>query len=252
MGLTLLKGKQIKDFTVVRSKMALDFLGGVDWDLTNGAKNATIRGLADAVALDSPATLNQLNNAIAGLQGMTYKGVFNASIPSPDLAAIASKQGDFYKVSVAGTYLGISLLVGDMIIINKDVAVGAITAADIDKIDNTESANLLHTTDVVDNLLSNSATLPLSANQGFVLKGLIDALSANVKNRKYSEILVPTAGSGVLPALANPPVAGTVRVYMNGERQLEGASNDYTIAGSVITFNYGLEADELIVVDYEY
>jgi hypothetical protein len=79
---------------------------------------------------------------------MSYKGAFDAAIPSPDLNAIASRKGDFYKVTVAGTYLGIELAVADSIIINKDVAIGAIVAGDIDKIDNTESPDILREGDL--------------------------------------------------------------------------------------------------------
>lgn len=50
---------------------------------------------------------------------------------------------------------------------------GLMSASDKAKIDTVE-VNATHTDPVVDNLLSESTTAPLSANQGRVLKGLID------------------------------------------------------------------------------
>ena len=254
MARTLLRGgDQILNNTILREDLVLVFLGAADWDLSNGAKNATIKGLKDAVELDSPATLGQLNNAINSLQGMTYKGTIDVATPSPDLNAIASKSGDFYIISVGGTYLGETWAVGDMLIVNKDVAIGAIVDADVDKIDNTEDPNIIRQADVVDNLTSSGVSnFPLSANQGFVLKGLIDSLSANVKLRTYGESLAVTQNVAVLPALANTPVAGTERVYLNGLRMLRGSGNDYTITGSVITFEYNMKLNDQVQVDYEY
>ena len=89
MARTLLRGgDQILNNTVLREDFVLDILGASDWDVTNGAKNATLKGLADAVLDDSPATLSQLNAAINALQGMDYKGVIDVATPSPDLNAI--------------------------------------------------------------------------------------------------------------------------------------------------------------------
>jgi len=246
-------GSQILDNTVVKADLVLDFLGAVDWDVTNGAKNATLKGLKDAVLNDSPATLGQLNASIAGLQSMTYKGIIDVVTPTPDLSTIASSVGDFYLVSVAGTYLGKIWAIGDMLIVNKDVAIGAITNADVDKIDNTEDPTIIKQANIVDNVTSSGVTTaPLSANQGFVLKGLIDSINANVKLRKYGEALAVTHNSAVLPALANTPVAGTVQVYLNGLRMLAGSGNDFTVTGSVITMEYLLKTNDQVQVDYEY
>lgn len=247
-------GDQIKNFTVLKEDLVLDFLGGSNWDISNGGANATITGLADGVNATDAATKGQLDAALAGLNaGLEYKGVFDASTPSPDLDAQANSKGDFYKVSVAGTYLGISLAVGDMLYFNKDVpALTTVTAADLDKIDNTESPDLLRDADIVDSLLSTDATKVLSANQGYVLKGLIDALDAEVNTRAYSENKTITNNSAVLPALVNTPVAGTERVYLNGLRMERGAGNDYTISGSVITFEYPMKTNDKVLVDYEY
>lgn len=51
--------------------------------------------------------------------------------------------------------------------------------------------------------------------------------------------------------LANTPVTGTVRVYLNGQRQTEGAGEDYTVSGSTITFNSPVpRTNSTLRVDY--
>ncbi|MBM4292306.1 MAG: hypothetical protein FJ138_13445, partial [Deltaproteobacteria bacterium] len=76
---------------------------------------------------------------------MTYKGFFDAINAVPDLSY--AEQGDFYKVSAAGTRFGQSWAVGDMLVINEDMG-GTITNGKIDKIDNTES--VLNLNDLLD------------------------------------------------------------------------------------------------------
>jgi hypothetical protein len=74
--------------------------------------------------------------------GLLYKGVFDAFAPNDYSAIAPASQGDFYKVSIPGTIAGVDYQVGDMIIVNKDCS-GAPLPADVDKIDNTESPDLV-------------------------------------------------------------------------------------------------------------
>jgi len=243
---------QIEGLSIDKSLATLDFLGSSDWDISNSAKDGTITGLRDGTADSDVATYGQLVAAIEGLSaGLEYKGTFDADTPAPDLDALDNTKGDFYKVSVAGTYLGVEYAVGDNLYFNKDVASGTtVVAADIDKIDNTESPDILRTGDVIDNLLSTEVAKPLSANQGRILKGLIDALDAQVNSRKYGESLTFTVASTALGALANTPVAGTIRLYKRGLRMFEG--NDYTIVGTAITMVSPARGNDVYLVDYEY
>ena len=54
--------------------------------------------------------------------------------------------------------------------------------------------------------------------------------------------------------IANTPVSGTVRVYVNGLRQDLGAGQDYTFSGTTITFVSGAipVAGSKVRVDYRY
>jgi hypothetical protein len=66
---------------------------------------------------------------------------------------------------------------------------------------------------------------------------------------------VPTGtvdGVNAAFGIANTPVAGTVAVHKNGIRQLPGAGNDYTLAGTTITFLAGNlpQTGDNLLVDY--
>jgi hypothetical protein len=104
---------------------------------------------ADTELVDKKYVDDEIDSHVAGL--LDYKGVFDADTPSPDFDAQDNFKGDFYKVSVAGTYLGYELNVGDSIYFNKDVLTAATpSAADIDVIDNTEASDILREQDLSD------------------------------------------------------------------------------------------------------
>ena len=54
--------------------------------------------------------------------GMKYKGVFDAATSLPNIAGGTGLVGDTYIVSVAGTFLGEAVEIGDMILVNADAA----------------------------------------------------------------------------------------------------------------------------------
>jgi hypothetical protein len=244
---------QIKISSIDIGRLKSNFLEGADWVI--GANDATITGIRDGSSAQDVATYGQLQTAIASLQaqfgsGLDYKGVLDASDDTAFVAASHTK-GDFYKITVAGTVAGVTVSVGDMVIVNKDVAAGAIVSGDIDVIDNSESADILKLADIVDNLSSTDTDKALSANQGKVLKDEIDTLATQVRIPVYGEVLAVTAGLPALPAFANTPIAGSQQVYLNGLRVREGAGNDYTISGSVVTFEYNLQAGDQVEADYD-
>jgi hypothetical protein len=52
--------------------------------------------------------------------------------------------------------------------------------------------------------------------------------------------------------LLHSPTSAKAKVYLNGVRQAPGISNDYTIATNVITFNFQLKNNDVVLVDYAY
>lgn len=51
-------------------------------------------------------------------------------------------------------------------------------------------------------------------------------------------------------SLANTPVLNSQSVFLNGLLQIVGATNDYTISGTTITFNFDVDASSVVVVNY--
>lgn len=256
MAITEIDGvRQIQDETVGRAKLIQNFLEGSNLNLTDGANDATIEGLAAGAVPNAAVNLAQMQAAIAAAiaGGMQYKGVLDAS----DLTGAAldgAVTGDQYLISVAGDLDGLGFSIGDHLIVNADITDFSVDGSGkIDKVDNTESTDILRTGDVVDDLTTGGTAVPLSAQQGVVLKGLVDNLATDFAERVFGEAPTVTNGSPTIGALANIPVTN-VRVYWNGIRAQEGAGNDYTLnpTTGVITLSENAKAKTKILVDYEY
>lgn len=101
---------------------------------------------------------------IAG--GLVYKGALDATNPSSNPNWENAQQGYFFKIGTAGTIDTIEFAAGDSLYLNTSVT-GTPTHTDFDKISNVEIT-------VIDNLLSSDSMAALSANQGRILKELID------------------------------------------------------------------------------
>lgn len=67
----------------------------------------------------------------------------------------------------------------------------------------------------------------------------------------YSEVPSGTPnGSLTTFTLANTPSAGTLALYKNGQRQIAGASADYTLSTATITYNAAPLTGDLLLADY--
>lgn len=245
---------QIQDSTITRAKIVADFLEGSNLDLTGGNNDATLTGLANGVANDDAVNKGQMDAAISAAitGGMTYIGTLDASAVGSQLDD--RNKGDFFLISAAGTIDGLDFSIGDHLVVSDNITGSAYTGK-IDKIDNTESDDIIRSGDVVDDLTTGGTDVPLSAEQGKVLKGLTDANAKRLNERVFGENPARTIGSPTLPALANIPVTnGALRVYLNGLRMFEGSGNDYTVNYStgVITFEYNMKNKDNVLCDYEY
>lgn len=193
--------------------------------LYNAAKSSRIRlKIADGVANEDAVTKSQLDSAIAGLaDALVYKGTFDASAGNWTALDNAS-QGDLYKISVAGTIGTVEMAVNDIIIVNKDV-VGTPVDADIDKIDNTEAADILRTGDIstnVDFTIDPSKIAYRSTIKTFVDNAIAAALENNSATRSASLLF----NSGATVNLGNAiPASGVVtRALVNVTTAFDGAS----------------------------
>lgn len=254
MANTQIRGNtQIKQGTIDRLRLFSNFLSGQDWDLTNGVKDATIKGIRNAIAADEPVTKGQFDTAIAGLTGgLKFKNTFNASALGAQLDD--AKAGDFFRVSVAGILFGIDFQVGDDLYITADIVGTPVDASNIRKIDNTESTDILRDTDIIAALTSTDDTKVLAASQGKILQDQIDVINNQLTTKVNGEKPIVTAGQAVLGALANAPLMGTLKVFLNGLRMNEGAANDYTANYStgVVTMTSPLTSGDIVLADYEF
>lgn len=82
--------------------------------------------------------------------------------------------------------------------------------------------------------------------------GVVTLVSSVVKEADVVTEEIPTGsinGSNTSFSLANTPVTGSVRVYLNGIRQRSGG-NDYSISGTTITMTSAPVSGDVLLVDY--
>jgi hypothetical protein len=113
----------------------------------------------------------------------------------------------------------------------------------------------------LDVLTSSDNTKPLSAKQGKVLKDAADVEAStrsgadtNLQNQiddihvhVFGELPTVTDGIDYVADLAHTPVTGSVRVYFNGELNL-----DVVVSQKRITFVAPLLGTDVVMVDYIY
>ena len=91
-----------------------------------------------------------------------------------------------------------------------------------------------------------SAMLP----DGYVIVGNAGSVPT-ARQRVIREMPVGNIdGVNTVFALAGSPVNGSERVYLDGFLQEQGAGNEYTISGNIITYSFPPEAGSKLVVSY--
>lgn len=142
MARTQIRGtSQILNATVNYAKIEATSLVESTYDGGLGIASASVS--ADTTVPSTYAVklyvTSQINSLAAGL---IYKGTFDASLGNYD-ALLPGSQGDFWKINQTGSVSGVDWTIGDMLILNQDVSGSFVPAAAVDKIDNTESADIL-------------------------------------------------------------------------------------------------------------
>jgi hypothetical protein len=110
-------------------------------------------------------------------------------------------------------------------------------------------------------LISDANGLPIASVTTATELSYVSGVTSSIQTQIDNLVEAPTFVFGEVPSgaingvntaytLAATPIAGTVRVYLNGVRQAEGGSNDYTISGSTITYNAAPETGDTLLVDY--
>ena len=182
----------------------------LEYDNTTGQFGAKVDGTVTASSTNlvtSGAVATAIDNAIVG--GVTYKGTWNAT-GETDYSDITLpvKQGYMYYVSGGEdvTIEGITWNLGDYLLITEDVAVGGtITSSKVQKIDNTESSDIVRlnatqtltnkTIDADDNTIANLATTNFTAS---ALATTISGTATAVDTKLATEGAVARAVDGMV------------------------------------------------------
>lgn len=154
------------DFLTVTGAVDLDALkttAGNAVAKTDIIDDLTTGGADKVLSAEQGKALKGLIDAMAG--GLQYKGVFDIEngqelnlTTTPEINGTSVKKGDFYLINCKATNgegelsdgtNKFKVNTGDMVIFNKDVEKTSIQLpADIDKIDNTESDDILRTANI--------------------------------------------------------------------------------------------------------
>lgn len=334
MATTKIRGNtQIMDYTVDLGRLVQNFLGGANWDITNGAANATITGLASPLNATDAATKAYADNIAAGFgpkrsvryattgeltatynNGTAGVGATLTNNGTQEALHIddatnpvvigqrilvknqsAELQNGIYVVTVVGTGSTNWVLTratdfdnspdgeirpGDFVPVEAgdtlsgyqfyqvDFTTG--DAVGTDPITFSPFSNPITIGDdyIKDNMIDwgtganqvSAADMPIADAGNYFsatdVEGALQELGAKVPGTEVIGELPTLNTTAETATLAHTNVvAGSERVYLNGVRQIRGASYDYTIvdATGVITFTSpGLSTNDVVTVDYRY
>ena len=106
---------------ILSTNVSLSEFGAPTADLSMGTNKVT--NVVDPTNAQDAATKQYVDDSVVG--GLVYQGGYNASTNSPALSGasnIALTKGWVYTVTVAGTFIGTAVEIGDVIIVETDIA----------------------------------------------------------------------------------------------------------------------------------
>ena len=186
----------------------------LEYNNANGQFGAKVDGTVTESStnlITSGAVYTAINNAVIG--GVIYQGTWTISTSTTDYSGITLpvKKGFLYYVAGEGpaTVGGIEWNVGDYLLVNADVAAGGSLAGKVEKIDNTESADIVRkdaaqtltnkTIDATDNTISNLATSNFASGVvGTVLAGTATAANTVIPSEKAVADALANAVDGMV------------------------------------------------------
>lgn len=248
---------------------------------TKGQLDAALSGLSGNLilkgSLDASLIGSQLDNVQAGWwYKITVAGTLFATNPitlavgdnlycTTTVVGTPTNGSSFFKVD--NTESPDILRDGDVVNNLTTSAAGSVLDAsqgkilkDVQDVINGKVTDLNTLTGVVANAVHFGTFTGTTLSDNIALKALLQELETAVEaaqnpNEIYGEDKVVTNGSPVLPALTNAPTV-IMGVYLNGLKMRIGSGNDYTITGSVITFEYNLsnvgQNVDVVLVDYKH
>ena len=262
MASTKIRGdSQIMGLTVDLGRLTAPFINNSigDWNITNGANDATITGLQNPANAQDAATKDYVDGLVNGL---AWKNPVR--VASSTNVVLAS------EMEAADVVDGATLVAGDLVLLygqttamENGVYVVQATGAGVRDSDWATGVATANYSLFVEEGTDADSAFTVTNNSGadvvdttalvFVKFASVVVQATDV----YDESPAVTNGSAVV-TLANTNVkANSFRVYLNGVRQLEGAGNDFTIVLStgVITFASTLKNNpgqlDVVIVDYQ-
>ena len=186
----------------------------LEYDNTNGEFSAKVDGTVTENStnlITSGAVKSAIDTALVG--GVIYQGTWSITTATTDFSGITLpvKKGYMYYVAGTGpaTVDGIEWNVGDYLLVNADVAAGGSLAGKVEKIDNTESADIVRkdatqtltnkTIDAASNTISNLGTSNFASGViGTVLAGTATASNTVIPTEKAVADALATAVNGIV------------------------------------------------------
>lgn len=262
MATTKIRGdSQIMDLTVDLGRLTQPFINNTigDWNITNGANDATITGVQDPVNAQDVATKNYVDNLMAG---MTWKDPARVATTANVVLATDLEAGD--------TVDGVTLVAGDRILVKNQtvgtengVYIAQATGAALRASDWPVAATVASWALFVEEgtvqadqayVVTNDSGSDVVGTDALVFVKFASIVASPTD--VFSDSPTVTNGSPTVTLANTNVVAGSLRVYLNGLRQLEGAGNDYTVvlATGVITFSSNLKNNpgqtDVVLADY--
>ena len=199
-----------------------EFGAKVDTTVTQSSTNLVTSGAVEAA----------ISSAIVG--GVTYKGTWDIT-SATDYSGITLpvKKGYLYYVAGTGpkTIGGIEWNAGDYLLVNEDVAAGGSLTGKVEKIDNTESADIVRT--AATQTLTNK-TIDADDNT------IIDLATANFK----SGVIVTTVAAAATAADTSIPTEKAVRTLVDG-----AVDGMVTLNGTQTLTNKTIDGDDNTIQD---
>jgi len=177
--------------------MKIKQVSGLQTELDGKITTVAAQSYADGVANTAETNANTytdtqvstISNTLSS--ALQYKGTFNIATDTATTIANGS-QGDYYKIiGGTGTLLGVSYTTGDSMIFNKNVT-GNPVAADLDKLDNTELAELASTT-----AITPGGTYITATNVESAMLEVDSAVASNATAVATAQSTADTAGTNI-------------------------------------------------------
>ena len=191
------------------------------------------------VPLDSNSKILETYLPASVIGALKYIGTWDALNDTPTLPSATTNNGNYYIVSVAGTYLSVSYGIGDWIVSN---------GVDYQKIDNTDSVStvfgrlgnvLANSTDYdafyptltnLPSLITNNTSVAANTLKVGITTAQADEIVVNsakvgITTAQADEIAVNTLKDGITTAQANEITANTLKVGITTAQSNEITAN---------------------------